>query len=177
VREGLLCRSNARHRVVGAFSYEPKNKAWHADINLHWMGPQRLPDTKSLPEALRQPEFSRAFSVTNVQFTKVWKKLEVYAGCENLFDFRQIRPIINWQNPFGESFGIRRLPGGLRGDGSCMVKDEMVGLTFSHHWNGQYNITRNHQGAQSTQCASVAPAPYCHQISPASELANMVQML
>lgn len=106
---------NARHRVVGAFSYEPKNKEWHADVNLHWMGPQRLPDTKSLPESLRQPEFSRAFSVTNVQFTKVWKKLDVYAGCENLFDFRQIRPIINWQNPFGEYFDTAFAWGPTRG--------------------------------------------------------------
>lgn len=106
---------NARHRVVGAFSYEPKNKQWHADVNLHWMGQQRLPDTKSLPEALRQPEFSRAFSVTNVQFTKVWKKLDVYAGCENLFDFRQIRPIINWQNPFGEYFDTAFAWGPTRG--------------------------------------------------------------
>ncbi|MDX2067368.1 MAG: TonB-dependent receptor [Haliscomenobacter sp.] len=106
---------NARHRVVGAFSYEPKNKEWHADVNLHWMGPQRLPDTKSLPENLRQPEFSRAFSVTNVQFTKVWKKLDVYAGCENLFDFRQIRPIINWQNPFGEYFDTAFAWGPTRG--------------------------------------------------------------
>ncbi len=106
---------NARHRVVGAFSYEPKNKQWHADVNLHWMGQQRLPDTKSLPEALRQPEFSRAFSVTNVQFTKVWKKLDVYVGGENLFDFRQIRPIINWQNPFGEYFDTAFAWGPTRG--------------------------------------------------------------
>lgn len=106
---------NARHRLVGAFSYEPKNKQWHADVNLHWMGQQRLPDTKSLPEALRQPEFSRAFSVSNVQFTKVWKKLDVYAGCENLFDFRQIRPIINWQNPFGEYFDTAFAWGPTRG--------------------------------------------------------------
>ena len=79
------------------------------------MGPQRLPDTKALPEALRQPDFSRAFSVTNVQFTKVWKKLDVYAGCENLFDFRQIRPIINWQNPFGEYFDTAFAWGPTRG--------------------------------------------------------------
>ncbi len=106
---------NARHRLVSAFSYEPKNKQWHADVNVHWMGPQRLPDTKALPEALRQPDFSRAFSVTNVQFTKVWKKLDVYAGCENLFDFRQIRPIINWQNPFGEYFDTAFAWGPTRG--------------------------------------------------------------
>ena len=106
---------NARHRLVSAFSYEPKNKQWHADVNVHWMGPQRLPNTQSLPESLRQPDFSRAFSVTNVQFTKVWKKLDVYAGCENLFDFRQIRPIINWQNPFGDYFDTAFAWGPTRG--------------------------------------------------------------
>lgn len=106
---------NARHRLVGAFSYEPKNKQWHADVNMHWMGPQRLPDTRSLPANFQQPEFSRAFSVANVQFTKVWKKLDIYAGCENLFDFRQIRPIINWQNPFGEYFDTAFAWGPTRG--------------------------------------------------------------
>lgn len=106
---------NARHRIVGALSYEPKNKQWHADVNLHWMGPQRLPDTQSLPEALQQPGYSRAFSVSNVQFTKVWKKLEFYGGCENLFDFRQIRPIINWQNPFGAYFDTAFVWGPTRG--------------------------------------------------------------
>lgn len=106
---------NARHRVMGAFSYEPKNKQWHADVNVHWMGPQRLPDTRSLPAHFQQPEFSPAFSIANIQFTKVWKKVEVYAGCENLFDFRQIRPIINWQNPFGEYFDTAFVWGPTRG--------------------------------------------------------------
>ena len=106
---------NAKHRLMAAFSYEPKNKQWHADVNMHWMGPQRLPDTRSLPQSFQQPEFSRAFSVANVQFTKVWKKLDLYGGCENLFDFRQIRPIINWQNPFGEYFDTAFAWGPTRG--------------------------------------------------------------
>ena len=106
---------NAKHRLMAAFSYEPKNKQWHADVNMHWMGPQRLPDTRSLPQSFQQPEFSRAFSVANVQFTKVWKKLDIYAGCENLFDFRQIRPIINWQNPFGDYFDTAFAWGPTRG--------------------------------------------------------------
>ncbi|AEE49643.1 TonB-dependent receptor [Haliscomenobacter hydrossis] len=106
---------NARHRLVSAFSYEPKNKQWHADVNVHWMGPQRLPNTQTLPESFQQPDFSRAYAVTNVQFTKVWKKLDVYAGCENIFDFRQLRPIINWQNPFGEYFDTAFAWGPTRG--------------------------------------------------------------
>ncbi len=106
---------NATHRLMGAFSYEPKNKQWHADVNLHWMGPQRLPDTRSLPTELRQPDFSAAYSVLNLQFTKVWKKLELYGGCENLFDFRQLRPILGWQDPFGPNFDTAFAWGPTRG--------------------------------------------------------------
>jgi outer membrane receptor for ferrienterochelin and colicin len=111
----MLLPFNARHRLMGAFSYEPKNKQWHADVNLHWMGAQRLPDTRALPPAIQQPEFSAAFSVANVQFTKVWKKLDLYVGCENLFDFRQIRPILNWQDPFGAYFDTAFVWGPTRG--------------------------------------------------------------
>jgi outer membrane receptor for ferrienterochelin and colicin len=106
---------NAKHRLMAAFSYEPKKKQWHIDVNVHWLGPQRLPDTQTLPENFQQPDFSRAYSVANLQFTKVWKKLEVYTGCENLFDFRQIRPIINWQNPFGDYFDTAFAWGPTRG--------------------------------------------------------------
>jgi outer membrane receptor for ferrienterochelin and colicins len=106
---------NATHRLMGAFSYEPKNKKWHADVNLHWMGPQRLPDTRSLPADLRQPDFSPDFSVFNLQFTKVWKKMELYGGCENLFDFRQLRPILGWQDPFGPNFDTAFAWGPTRG--------------------------------------------------------------
>jgi outer membrane receptor for ferrienterochelin and colicin len=106
---------NAKHRLMAAFSYEPKKKQWHVDVNVHWLGPQRLPYTQTLPENFQQPDFSRAYSVANLQFTKVWKKLEVYTGCENLFDFRQIRPIINWQNPFGDYFDTAFAWGPTRG--------------------------------------------------------------
>ncbi len=106
---------NAKHRLMAAFSYEPQNKQWHFDVNVHWLGPQRLPETQTLPENFQQPDFSRAYSVANLQFTKVWKKLEVYTGCENLFDFRQIRPIINWQNPFGQYFDTAFAWGPTRG--------------------------------------------------------------
>lgn len=106
---------NARHRVASAVSYEPRNKRWHADVNAHWFGEQRLPNTASNPVEFRQPEKSKSFTTVNAQFTKVWKQLELYAGCENIFDFRQKRPIVSWQNLFSPYFDTAFVWGPTRG--------------------------------------------------------------
>ncbi len=95
---------NARHKVLVAVSYLPKNKKWRFDMNAHWFGKQRLPDTEKNPEAFRQADYSRPYTTFNVQVTRSWKKLELYGGCENLFDFRQLQPIVSWQNPFSPYF-------------------------------------------------------------------------
>jgi len=106
---------NPRHRLLLSSSLEPKSKAWHFDTNLHWYGAQRLPFTGNNPQALRLPDTSPTFSVLNVQFTKVWKTFEVYAGLENVFDFRQLRPLLNWQQPFDRYFDTAFVWGPVRG--------------------------------------------------------------
>ncbi len=115
---------NAKHKFLVAASYEPKNRAWHFDANLHWYGSQRLPFTGNNPSDFRAPEQSPAFSLLNMQFTKVWKTFEVYAGLENVFDFRQLRPLINWQNPFDRYFDTAFVWGPVRG------REGYVGLRF-----------------------------------------------
>lgn len=106
---------NPRHRLLISSSYEPKSKAWHLDANLHWYGSQRLPFTGNNPQALRLPDQSPVFSVLNFQFTKVWNRVEVYAGVENVFDFRQLRPLLNWQQPFDRYFDTAFVWGPVRG--------------------------------------------------------------
>ncbi|MEZ4804740.1 MAG: TonB-dependent receptor [Bacteroidia bacterium] len=95
---------NAKHKFLLSLSYAPKNKKWRFDINSHWFGKQRLPNTLNNPEEYRQAEYSRSYTTFNLQATKSWKKVELYGGCENLFDFRQLRPIVSWQNPFSPYF-------------------------------------------------------------------------
>ena len=95
---------NARHRVLMALSYVPKTKKWRIDVNAHWFGKQRLPKTDKNPEAFRQAKTSKPYTTFNLQATKSWKKVEIYGGCENLFDFRQLRPIVSWQDPFSRYF-------------------------------------------------------------------------
>jgi len=95
---------NARHKILTAVSYMAKSKKWRMDLNAHWFGKQRLPNTALNPEAYRQAAYSSAYTTFNVQLSRTWKKMELYGGCENLFDYRQLRPIVSWQNPFSPYF-------------------------------------------------------------------------
>lgn len=95
---------NAKHKILTAISYLPKSKKWRADLNVHWFGKQRLPNTDQNPDMYRQAPWSEAYTTFNLQFTKSWKKVELYGGAENLFDYRQLRPIVSWQNPFSPYF-------------------------------------------------------------------------
>lgn len=106
---------NPRHKVLTTFSYKPLSNKLHADVNIHWFGEQRLPNTKSNPVAYQRPDYSQAYTTVNAQFTYVFKNFEVYTGCENIFNFRQNQPIISWQNPFSPYFDISSVWGPTRG--------------------------------------------------------------
>jgi outer membrane receptor for ferrienterochelin and colicins len=106
---------NSRNRLNGAASFMPLNKRWHIDANVHLYGRQRLPDTEKNPLAYQMPGESDAYTIVNTQFTYSIKKLELYAGAENIFDFRQRRPIISWQEPFGQYFDTQFAWGPTRG--------------------------------------------------------------
>jgi len=106
---------NAKHKVLGTFSYRPVNNRLHADVNIHWFGKQRLPDTKSNPAIYRRPGHSKSYTTVNAQFTYILKAFEFYTGCENIFNFRQSQPIISWQDPFSPYFDISSVWGPTRG--------------------------------------------------------------
>lgn len=94
-------------------------------MNLHWNGKQVLPDTQSNPKGFRRPGSSEAYTVINTQFTYNFKDLELYAGVENIFDFRQKKPIIGWQDPFGPYFDTSSVWGPTKG------RELYIGARFS----------------------------------------------
>jgi len=106
---------NPTHRIVSGISYRHPEKAYQLDMNLHWYGKQRLANTKINPEAFRYPDWSDPYSVLNMQVSKTWSKLEWYLGCENVLNFRQDKPIIGWQDPFGPYFDTSNVWGPTRG--------------------------------------------------------------
>jgi outer membrane receptor for ferrienterochelin and colicins len=106
---------NAKHKFLHTISYKPLSNKFHIDANIHWFGSQRLPDTKSNPAAYRRPDFSKAYTTVNCQVTYNLKQVELYGGCESIFNFRQAQPIISWQNPFSNYFDISSVWGPTRG--------------------------------------------------------------
>ena len=105
----------ARHKLFGALSYRPASDRYQIDATVHWYGRQRLPDTSTNPAAFQRPDFSTPFATADVQFTHKWPRFEVYTGVENIFDFRQERPILGYQNPFGRYFDTSAVWGPTRG--------------------------------------------------------------
>jgi outer membrane receptor for ferrienterochelin and colicins len=115
---------NPTHKVLTTLSYKPLTNKFHFDMNVHWYGQQRLPDTKSNPVAFQRPDFSSPYTIVNAQFTYTFKKIEVYTGCENIFNFRQNQPIISWQDPFGPYFDTSSVWGPTRG------RETYIGLRY-----------------------------------------------
>lgn len=115
---------NPMHKFITTFSYKPLTNKYHFDMNVHWYGEQRLPDTKSNPIEFQRPDFSQPYTTVNAQFTYNLKKFEVYIGCENIFDFRQKQPIISWQDPFSPYFDTSSVWGPTRG------REMYVGVRF-----------------------------------------------
>lgn len=102
--EKVLLPFNPRHRVLGVATFRTPGERWQFDANVHWYGRQRLPDTRRNPEALQLPDYSKSYALAGVQVRRALRQIEFFAGCENLFDFRQLRPILGWEQPFARGF-------------------------------------------------------------------------
>ncbi|MBN1416384.1 MAG: TonB-dependent receptor [Bacteroidales bacterium] len=72
---------------------------------MNGQGPKRIPYTASNPEQYRLPERSPGFLVVNMHISKTWRdKFEVYAGVENLLNYKQKDPILANDQPFSPYF-------------------------------------------------------------------------
>ena len=79
---------------------------------------------KNNPVEYQMPDESKPYTIVNTQFTYILKKFEVCAGVENIFNFRQNKPIIGWQDPFGQYFDTQFAWGPTRG------REFYVGIRF-----------------------------------------------
>ncbi len=105
--DGLLERPMVpRHRGLVTTDYETPDKKWLFSGQAQLTGTQRLLDHGHLPAEYHQHGGDTApdYVLANLQATYRFSKLEIYAGGENLTDYRQHRPIIAWQDPFGPYF-------------------------------------------------------------------------
>lgn len=89
-----------RDRVLGVVTAASADDAWQATVTAEWRGAQKLPDTRSYPVEFRLPESGDPYTLLHLHVQRSWEAFDLYAGAENLLDFRQDTPILNAANPF-----------------------------------------------------------------------------
>jgi outer membrane receptor for ferrienterochelin and colicins len=99
----------AQQRFFGNLEFEThikdKGQQWKFDYTYHWIGTQQLPNTITNPVADRLPDFSDPYSLINAQITRTFSStFEIYAGAENIGNYKQENAIIGEHNPFGIHF-------------------------------------------------------------------------
>ncbi|RAK66095.1 TonB-dependent receptor [Hymenobacter edaphi] len=97
-----------QHRLFANLSYASAFDKWRGDLTAQWYG--RRPYAPSLMhqhEAGAAPQkvlYSPRYATLNAQLTRAFKRIDVYAGVENLTNFRQRNPIDAADQPFGPNF-------------------------------------------------------------------------
>lgn len=99
----------AKNRFFANLSFDTEinlnDAQWKFDVTYNLIGKQRLPNTAGNPGPYQLAKFSKSYSLLNSQITKVFsKKFEIYAGAENLTNYKQKNPILAGDNPFGVNF-------------------------------------------------------------------------
>lgn len=105
-----------RHKALLTLSYKtPPLEKWKFDITNQFHGAARIPDLSGNPAAGHFETRSPAYYMLHAQITKKFRKFELYAGGENILNFKQENPIIDPQNPFGENFDASMVWGPING--------------------------------------------------------------
>jgi hypothetical protein len=102
-------------RGMVSLGYKTLNKKWQADLTTQFVGISRVPSTLgNLPENIRETE-SDPYAMINTQVTRRFKWIDVYAGLENLFAYKQPNAIISADKPFSSEFDASLIWGPVNG--------------------------------------------------------------
>ncbi|UOQ96233.1 TonB-dependent receptor [Hymenobacter sp. 5317J-9] len=97
-----------KHRAFLNLGYASAFDKWRGDFTVQWFGQRPLAHISSThAHGTGQeytPETSPRYALLNAQLTRGFKRLDVYAGVENLTNYRQSNPIDGAANPFGPTF-------------------------------------------------------------------------
>jgi outer membrane receptor for ferrienterochelin and colicins len=96
----------ARHRALASIDFRTPNKKWLFTWTSQLIGQQRLADRTYVPSQYHHDHdgLSPTYSISHFSVNYLLKKIEVYGGAENLFNYTQHSPIIAWQDPTSEYF-------------------------------------------------------------------------
>ena len=104
-----------KYRGLVNLSYATNFEKWKFDITAQYNGSSRLPSLSGYGNH-ESEVWSPAYPLYFAQITKKTKRLDIYVGCENIFNYKQKNPILNPENdPFGPNFDASRIWGPLMG--------------------------------------------------------------
>ena len=105
----------SKYKGLFTASWLTRLRKWQYDYILQINGPGRIPSTAANPEQYRRGESYSTYTVMNLQITRNFRKLQVYAGSENLLGFTQHNPVIAADDPFGNYFDAGLIWGPIHG--------------------------------------------------------------
>ncbi|MFC6225181.1 TonB-dependent receptor domain-containing protein [Hymenobacter artigasi] len=107
------------HRAFLNLGYASAFDKWRADFTVQWFGQRPVAHISSThghgTGQEYAPETAPRYALLNTQLTRAFKRLEVYAGVENLTNYRQPNPIEGAANPFGPTFDAAMVWGPVYG--------------------------------------------------------------
>ncbi len=97
----------AKHRGLITVDYITPNEKWEFNMNTQFVGKQKFVNLIDNPyhNDDHHTGVAPSYQLLNAQITRNFgDRFELYAGCENITNFRQEEAIIDWRNPFGSNF-------------------------------------------------------------------------
>lgn len=87
------------HRGFLNLSYATAYDKWSFDYTTKWIGPVRKPASAHSAE-----QNTNSYFLLGAHITRKFRKLDVYAGVENMLNFMQHAPVMGYDDPFGPHF-------------------------------------------------------------------------
>ncbi len=91
-------------KILFTASYSTRFDKWSFDLTNQWNSATKLPDLSFNPANYRIPVNSDPFTIIHFQITRRFKSWDIYAGVENMLDYKLNHPIIAHDDPFGTFF-------------------------------------------------------------------------
>ncbi|MDE6570541.1 MAG: TonB-dependent receptor [Alistipes sp.] len=102
----------SKYKTLLNLQYATKFRRWVFDATAQLNGPMRVPtQTGELADSYQSPRYPIFFA----QVTRKIGKFDLYAGCENIGDYRQHDPILHADDPFSAGFNSMNVWGPLMG--------------------------------------------------------------
>ena len=92
----------SRYKALLTASYETPLKKWQFDMTVQFNGGGRMP-TPDATNPLWGSTFP-SFTQLSAQVTRRFRRWSIYAGGENLTNFKQDNPVISADNPYSRNF-------------------------------------------------------------------------